>query len=165
MGDGRRAAPLTLFQDYILAVLIFFQTPQRPVGRQTGTGFYIWKQLERPLISPFRQRKENTVPAEARAPPPPWLTQCWRLPRQMSNSIPAAARGGGRGLNRLDDESPCAAALNRSEAAAGLAIWRPRACGLTQATNNLIEKDGCCALVIRLRIGADPSAPRQRRQI
>lgn len=94
MGGGRHGVPLTLFQDYVLPVLIFFQTPQRPGGWQTGTGFYIWKQLERPLISPFRQRKENTVPAEARAPPPPlWLTQHWRLPRQMSNSIPAGAGG------------------------------------------------------------------------
>lgn len=48
-------------------------------------------------------------------------------------------------------------AVNRREAAAGLFIWQPRARGFTQATNNLIKKDGCCKLVIRLHVGADPS--------
>lgn len=51
---GRRQVPLTLFQDHVFTVSDFCQTPQRPSGRQTGIGFYIWKQLERPLISPVR---------------------------------------------------------------------------------------------------------------
>lgn len=105
----------------------------------------------------IRSSKEgNVVPAAAR-----WEKKKERspLPRQMSNSVPAAARG--RGQNpacQIRPESRRRAAERRSQAS-------PRARGRTQAANELIEKDRCGVLVIRLHVGADHSERRQRSQI